>query len=347
MKVDYIVVGFGLAGMAFIHELEKRNKSFVVFDDNPNLSGRIIGGMYNPIILKRFTPAWNAHQMLEVALPFYRDIERKFNNKYIFQSKIYRILQSIEEQNNWMVASDKHVMVNYMIPKIVKENINGIKADFGFGVLEGVGRVDGEQIVEDYGNYLDNHFIKDRFSYEKLVINDNQVEYKDIEAKKIVFAEGSYLYQNPFFNYLPMRPAKGELLVIEVPELNMDFTLKSGVFMVPFGENKYVVGATYNWEDKTFDSTSKAQEELEKKLQKFLKLPYKILDYKVGIRPTIKDRRPLIGKHPKHSNLAILNGLGTRGIILAPGLAKALINHLEEEKPLNKEMDIARFSINS
>lgn len=75
-RVDYIIVGFGLAGMALAHELEKRGKSFVIYDHNPDRSSRIIGGMYNPIILKRFTPAWKAHELLQIALPFYREIER-------------------------------------------------------------------------------------------------------------------------------------------------------------------------------------------------------------------------------------------------------------------------------
>ncbi len=169
------------------------------------------------------------------------------------------------------------------------------------------------------------------------------VQYKNITATKIVFSEGSFLPQNPYFNYLPMREAKGELLLIKVPDLDIDFTLKSGVFMVPYGNNLYIVGATYNWEDKSFEPTQKAQEEIEKKLKKFLHLPYQIIDYKIGIRPTIKDRRPLLGKHPKYPNLAVLNGLGTRGIIIAPSIAQALYDNLENDKPILKEMDCQRF----
>jgi glycine/D-amino acid oxidase-like deaminating enzyme len=346
MKVDYIVVGFGLAGMAFVAELEKANKSFVVFDDNPNRSTRVVGGMYNPIILKRFTPAWKAHEMWQIALPFYKELERKFNKEYIFPIQIRRILKSIEEQNNWVVASDKAVMSVYMDPNLIHEEVKGLQANYGFGVINHVGRVAGETILEDYKNNLiqKQKYIKQSVDYHKIHITTDQIKYQDIEARKMIFSEGAYLPNNPFFNYLPIQAAKGEMLIIEVPDLAIDFTVKSGVFMVPLGNHQYIIGANYNWKDKTFKTTKEAQEEIESKLKKFLKLPYKLVDYKVGIRPTIKDRRPLIGKHPKYSNLAILNGLGTRGVIIAPAIAKILVEHLENNAPIPKEMHSKRFA---
>lgn len=345
MKVDYIIVGLGLAGLAFAVELDKANKSFIVIDDNPNRLSRVVGGMYNPIILKRFTPAWQAHEMWQVALPFYQELEKKFSKKYIFPIEIRRILQSIEEQNNWVVASDKRIMSNYMETDIIHENIEGIKAPFGFGKLKYVGRVTGEVLLEDYKKYLlsINKLKIETFDYNSLQISKDKVIYKGVEAKNVVFSEGSYVNQNPFFNYLPMQVAKGELLVIEVPNLNLYFTIKSSVFMVPYENNQYVVGATYNWKDKSFDATDIAKKEIEEKLNRFLKLPYKIVDRKVGIRPTVKDRRPLVGQHLKYTNLAVLNGLGTRGVIIAPFIAKTLFNAIENKQEVPKEMNIQRF----
>lgn len=345
MEVDYIIVGFGLAGLAFVAELEKANKSFIVIDDNLNKPSRVVGGMYNPIILKRFTPAWHAHEMWQVAHSLYLKLESKFSKKYIFPLEVRRILQSIEEQNNWVVASDKAVMSEYMNPNITTETVKGIKAPYGFGKLKNVGRVAGEMLLEDYKNYLkQKNLIKiETFDYNALDIKENQIIYKKIIAKKVVFSEGSYVDQNPFFNYLPMQVAKGELLVINVPDLTMDFTLKSSVFMVPYGDQHYVVGATYNWQDKSFDPTATAQKEIEEKLKRFLDLPYRIVDTKVGIRPTVKDRRPLVGQHPKYANLAVLNGLGTRGVIIAPAIAKILFNAIENHEPIPVEMNILRF----
>lgn len=344
MKVDYIIVGFGLAGMAFAAKLEKENKSFVVFDNNPNRRSRVVGGMFNPIILKRFTPAWQIDQMWTTSLPFYKEMEAKFDKKYYHPFSIRRILHNTEEQNNWVVASEKPIMSKYMQPNILTDKIDGINAPYGFGELKNIGKVDGEVLLKDYKTHLLNKdiYFEKEFDYKLLEI-ENALKYKEITAAKIVFSEGSYLHQNPFFNYLPMKEAKGELLLIKVPELNIDFIIKSGVFMVPFGNNTYMVGATYNWKDKSFDATQEAQDEIEIKLKKFLDLPYSIIEKRVGIRPTISDRRPLLGKHPKYENMAVLNGLGTRGIIIAPSIAHTLYENLENNIEIPEEMNSNRF----
>ena len=104
MKVDYIIVGLGLAGIAFAEELKKQKKSFVIFEDNSQNSSLVAGGMYNPLVLKRFTPVWNAKEQLKVALPFYKELEKKFEATYCYKVDIYRIFKSIEEQNSWISA---------------------------------------------------------------------------------------------------------------------------------------------------------------------------------------------------------------------------------------------------
>lgn len=345
MHKDYLVVGFGLAGLAFTSILERNSKSFFVIDNNIDASYRVIGGMYNPIILKRFTPAWRAHEMWLKSLETYQYFSKRYQTDFIQPFQINRILQSVEEQNNWTVASDKVIMKEYMQPEICHQTIEGIYAPFGFGVLEHVGRVEGERILQTYKSELiENGLLSNEtFQYEDIIFHDEYVEYHGNTFSRIVFSEGYQIQNNPFFNYLPMKVSKGEMLVVHVPDLKMQQSIKSSCFMVPVGNQMYIVGATYNWDDKGFELTENGKEELEEKLQSFLKIPYTILDYKTGIRPTVSDRRPLVGRHPKHKKLCLLNGLGTRGIIYAPALAEILFNHLEKGEEVDKEMNINRF----
>jgi glycine oxidase len=59
-ELDYIIVGCGLAGVSFCEELRAHGKSFVVFDDQSQQSSIVAAGLYNPVILKRFTAVWKA-----------------------------------------------------------------------------------------------------------------------------------------------------------------------------------------------------------------------------------------------------------------------------------------------
>ncbi|WP_299059886.1 FAD-binding oxidoreductase [uncultured Polaribacter sp.] len=345
MKVDYIIVGLGLAGLAFAEELIAANKTFLVFEDASQTSSLVAGGVYNPVILKRFTPVWNAKEQLEIAIPFYNKIEEKLNIIVDEKFIIKKAFKSIEDQNNWFSALDKPRLVDYLDPKLDENSYNGVVADFSFGNVNEAGRVDTAKLIKEYIAYLNAKKIIrfEKFNYDVLKIEEEILTYKDINASKIVFCEGFGVKQNPYFNYLPLNEAKGELITIHAPELNIDFLLKSTLFVLPIGDNNYKVGATFNWTDKTSKPSEEGKQELVDKLKKVIDVPYTIVDQTAGIRPTVSGRRPLVGIHPLYDNLIVLNGLGTRGVMIAPTVAKNLFNYLYNEAPLDEEIDIIRF----
>ena len=67
------------------------------------------------------------------------------------------------------------------------------------------------------------------------------------------------------------------------------------------------------------------------------------MEHKAGVRPTVSDRRPLIGLHPENKQLAVFNGMGTKGVMIAPYFADQLVNLLLNNKSLSEEVDITRF----
>ncbi|MEE3999762.1 FAD-dependent oxidoreductase [Tenacibaculum sp. FZY0031] len=344
-EVDYIIVGLGLSGIAFAEQLIKNNKSFIVFEDDSQVSSVVAGGVYNPVILKRFTPVWNGHEQLEKAIPFYQELEKKLQLTLDYKFTTKKVFTSVGDENNWFIASDKPMLSYYMNPKIAKEKIKGIIGDYGFGELKGTGRIDTPLLVKSYKEYIKSlkSLVEQAFDHSKVEILEDKVIYKEINAKRIVFSEGFGLKKNPFFNYLPLNGTKGETITIHAPQLQINFLLKGSVFVMPLGNDTYKVGATFNWTDKTSIPTEQGKKELEEKLQKIIAVPYTVIEQSAGIRPTVKDRRPLVGVHPEHSRLAILNGLGTRGVMIAPTVAENLFNHLENNEELDKEINIKRF----
>ncbi len=343
----YIIVGFGVAGFSFMQQLEENQRSFLVIDNYSQQSSRIAGGMYNPIILKRFTPAWKAAEMLPYALLQFKKAELNYGEKFVYPIDIYRKLASVEEQNNWSVAMDKPVMQDFMKP-VTFEEIDGIGAPFGYGVLKGTGIVNMNKVLNKAISLLEKKdlFKKENFDYSQLKIFPDYVEYKGIRAKNIVFSEGYGMTQNPFFNYLPLMGTKGEMLMIRT-EARIPYIVKSSAFLAPdvTTRGQYYVGATYHWTDKTNEPTEEARKQLEERLKKLLKKEYKVVSQKAGIRPTVKDRRPLAGRHPLYPNLYVLNGMGTRGVIFAPYVARELFKNIEFGLPLTAEISIERFPL--
>jgi len=337
-----------LAGISFCELLKANNKSFIVFDNQSQRSSLVAGGLYNPVILKRFTSVWKSEEQLEIALPMYTKLEKQLKKKLDFKIPVLRRFASTEEQNNWFIASDKPILNKYLSPEIVRNNNPYIDAPFGLGKVLNTGRIDTQVLVSSCRENLLNEskLIEEGFNYNSLIVEGMPFQYKNIKSKNIVFSEGYGVKENPFFNALPLKQSKGELLIISSPELKLDYVLKSDIFVLPLGEDLYRVGATYEWEDDTNKITQKAREELEFKLKKVIKCPFKVVNQIAGVRPTVVDRRPLVGQHKHIKNMYVLNGLGTRGVMIGPYVANELYDFIERGKPLDNEINIERFNSN-
>jgi len=342
---DYIIVGLGLAGISFCEQLENHNKSFKVISDSSQTSSLVAGGLYNPVVLKRFTLAWKANEQLEIGMPFYTDLETKLGVKLDYKLPVFRRFNSAEEQNLWFEASDRKGLGQFLSPEIHPNTNRYIDAPFGFGEVLHTGRIDTMKLVTSYKKFLldKQSLLEETFDAEALQIHENHIEYKSLKAKHIVFAEGFGLKHNPYFNYLPLVGSKGEYLFVRASDLKEEKAIKSSLFIIPEGNDSYRVGANYERNDKTNFPTTVAREELLQKFDKIVSCDYEVINQVAGVRPTVIDRKPLVGRHPEHRNLYILNGFGSRGVMVAPYTSEQLCKHIEKNKPLDSELDIIRF----
>lgn len=343
--LDYIIVGAGLSGITIAEELLSLGKSVRVFENNSQSSSTVAGGIYNPVILKRFTLAWEADKQLNIAIPFYRRLEEKLNVKLIYELPVYRKFHSVEEQNNWFSAMDKPSVAPFLDSSLVNFLNPCIPAPHALGRVKGTGKIDTALLLQEYREYLRRKdlFTSEEFQYEKLEICEDRLSYKGLEFNRIIFCEGFGLKKNPFFNFLPLQGNKGEYLIVKAKDLRLEVGVKSSVFILPLGDDLYKVGATYDHRDKSPFPTVEAREKLQEQLTKMITCDFEIVDQVAGIRPATKDRKPLAGQHPEISRLYCCNGFGSRGVLIAPTLAKEMVDFMEYGKELSSEVNLNRF----
>tara|TARA_R110002051_G_scaffold10175_8_gene38783 strand:- start:6633 stop:7691 length:1059 start_codon:yes stop_codon:yes gene_type:complete len=344
-KVDYIIVGLGLAGIAFCEQCLAAGKTVMVYDSGAPGASRVAAGLYNPVILNKYTLPWKAIEQFDLAMPYYKSLEVKLGVQLMQGLPVRKVFNSVEDQNNWFAASDRRGLDRFMEPKLVKNSFTEISAPYDYGEVRETGRIDIKTLQSSYQAYLEtsNAFAKAPFIHSDIVFEDQEISYQGVKARRIVFAEGYGVKQNPYFSALPLVGNKGEYIIIKAKELQLTVALKSSFFMVPLGDDYYKVGATFNWSDKDVVPTESAKTELIQKFTAIVDTPFEVIDQEVGIRPTTGDRRALVGVHPKYECLALLNGLGTRGVMASPLLAKYLFELLEMEIPLPEEINILRF----
>ena len=343
--LDYIVVGLGLSGVAVCSHLEKKGRTFKAITDGQRMASTVAGGVYNPVVLKRLTPTWKGAAFLDYALPYYRKLQEQLDIDVLQENCILRKFTSVEEQNNWFIASDQPNLNRFLSSRLQSNNNSAIVAPHGLGRVEETGRVDVPKLIAAYAAYLKRkeRLLEEEVDFEALEVHKQGVRYKKTEAKKLVLAMGHRALESPWFNYLPIQGNKGEVLVIKAPDLKLEAILKAADFVIPLGNHLYKAGATYNTSDLSFEPTEAARSRLIRNLERAINCSYVVMKHEVGIRPTVPDRRPLVGLHPEYSNLGILNGMGSRGVLLAPMMAISLIDHMENGTALEPETDIKRY----
>lgn len=339
--INFLIVGQGIAGTTLAHKLcENGNSVHLIDNKHESSSSLVAAGVIHPMAFKRVILSWKADSLIPVAKSYYDMFEAKFKTKVFHEHDMTRVFSSIEEQNNWQGR-----MADAPMKDIIGDEEFSLNFPFGSGKVNMAGRLDVALYLSRSKEFFKEKDIisEEQFDYNQLMVSDGGVNYKEIEAENIVFCEGFKINQNPYFNYIPLSPTKGEILIIKTKELP-DCILSQGCFVMPIGNDKYVLGATYDRENINQEITKLGKEQLIEKLKNIGDFNFEIIEHRAGVRPTTHDRRPILGSHPKHSNMYIFNGLGSKGVMLAPHFAEELVEHITKGLQLNEEVSVSRFS---
>ena len=338
-KVDYIIVGDGYAALFFAHQLIKNNKSFYLFSEGKKSASMVSAGIINPAVLKRFTTFWLAQEQIDSLKKTLSEIEGYTHKNYLIEKPILRVFHDEKEKELWLKKSNE---ISFLSNDFIK--INSIKNPFGCGKVNHSARLNVRDFFTDLMNYLEqnSHLIKKKFDYN--LVNTENSTYKEIQFKNIIFAEGMAVKENPYFSEIPVEANKGHHLEVKLSEkIEDDFTIKKKHFIFPLNENTYYYGGTYDREQTHHKIDNSAVEKLINALAEFYPNDFEVTQVKFGFRPTVKDRRPIVGNHPEFKNLYVFNGLGARGILNGNYFSINLYNHLENGEQIHPEVDVKRF----
>lgn len=344
-QLDYIIIGQGFAGSALALELSARGKKIMVIDEpDRNLSSRVAAGMVNPFASKGLIKTWMAETIFPHLHSFYASAERLLQTNFFFPALIYRPFLTIEEQNHW-IATTSDPSIAYFVDATFTTSTYGnqIHDPLGGIVARWGGYLDANLYLDSVRNWLVDleSFRGKRFNISELNETEAGVSYQDIHASKAIFCTGIPTASD--FGWLPVIKLKGEVLQIKLNEVP-DLIYNRGVYAVASGQPMiYKAGSTYQLKNITEGITEAGRNELEIKLKQLFKLPFETVGQDWGLRPTTIDRKPVLGYWPGFENRIIFNGLGTKGVSLAPYFSGVLADWLEGKIELKKEVNIKRF----
>lgn len=327
-----------MAGRNFqLQAIEKGFSTLVINESDKNYSSRIAAGIVNPVTGRYYALSWRADDIFPNLESYYKQWEERLQSTFFTPKKIVRVFSSAGEQNTWLSKANNPKYQPYCT--FLNKDIEGLKGQYGVLEVNRGGHLNLQAFMRACNKQLPSR--DEFFDYSEIDTHSNV--YKDISYRYLVFCEGFKLNQNPFFDFLPLVPTKGEIIQIKTDLKYQQETYIGAVFLQHKQDDIWWAGSTYKNHDDTTYKTPEMKANLESRLQRFLTLDYEVVEHLAGVRPAVKDRRPLLGKHPKSKDVFILNGLGSKGSSLAPLMAADLLNYILDGKPLHPEATIERF----
>lgn len=344
--IDSLIIGQGLAGSILAWQLMQRGQRVIVVADQSAASAsRVAAGLFNPVTGKRLLLQEDAETVIPAALSFYEHVEQRFKKKLFHKKKMLRILRSKNEcalfdQRTQNVAYRPYLGEASTAPSL-------LQAEHGIFVQRKTGYLDTNALLDCFKDFFVTHesYIESRFRHDDLVINKATVSWHGIDARRVIFCEGSMATKNSWFNWLPFQPAKGEILSFTSEQQLPEQIINGGKWLLPTADGNFKTGATYDQNLSNIEPSAAGKSELVDGLQSLLSSPlnFKLVDHQAGVRPNTLDKQPFIGSHPSQPQLAIFNGFGSKGSMLIPYYAERFASHLIDDSAIPEEADICRI----
>ncbi len=324
------IVGHGLAGCVLAMTCYRRKIPFSMSGvSRPGEASVASSGLIAPVTGRRYVKAWMIDELLESACDFYDWTRRLLGTSYFTPVEIIRFLKNDEAIIAWRKRQKDPAYRAYISDKRFWQlDI----LDKPYGILTGGYRLDTPGWLE-----ASRHFLAEE---GKLIITEEKLDSKHIPDRIVVLATGA---MDQVFSK-GIIPNKGEALVVRLPDWRWPGIVKEEIFIVPLTtKGTYWAGSYYeHWPEDPYPSETGRNAILEA-VRTIYTGRIDVIDHVAGVRPTVDDRRPLVGALPDQPGYFVFNGMGTKGTSLAPYWAGALLDHITSDVPLPTEVSPARY----
>lgn len=341
---DIVIIGLGIAGATLAAELRSRGVRVCTFDDHERVSAsRGAAGLISPVAGLRFGVLDEWQRWWDRASTFYSSmnaIEPVTCYRLVFGNDEWRFW---ERKRQWLssdlLADESTLPVDlaqYLAPP------SGVVA------IRAAARVDVGRVLQTVAQSLD----AEGMLYRRWIKEDEVAplpagwRVAGVECTHVVFCQGPALAESKRFGWLPRMFARGQritgtlehAIASEAVWLSM-----RGKSLLLVGQS-FSFGSTFDWETTEPIVTDDSTEHLRRQLEQYLRVKFRIEHVWAGVRPIMADLRPVIGEHPEYRRCWLFNGLGSRGVLLAPRLANILAEAiLGDNRTIPPRFDLRRF----
>ncbi|MEZ5942115.1 MAG: FAD-dependent oxidoreductase [Planctomycetaceae bacterium] len=348
MSGNYLVVGQGIAGSTLAWTLADAGHKVVVVDASPKANASsVAAGLVTPITGKRFThaPSWITEW--EVASRFYSQLEARLATRFWHVHPSVRWFADEDDKKVWQQRMQSGEYAGLDVHFVPARNDSTIYGPFGGFEMFPAARLDTMEYLRATRAYFRGQgaYVECDLDLNDVVPSSEAVHVPQLgmSFQGVVFCQGHSGSANPWFSHVDFRPAKGEILTLNIAGYDEERTQHFEVWLAPSESGTFRTGSNYEWDALDDVPTERVRGELLQRLSNRFRVPVEVSGHQAGIRPAVSDSRPVVGGHPNHPRLMILNGLGAKGTLWAPLASSFLLSLIADGEPAPAEWDVSRF----
>jgi glycine oxidase len=352
LKIDYLIVGQGLAGSLLAWHLLERGQQILVLDrDQAVTASKVAAGLVTPISGQQFSLPADIHTTLDLAQKTYRAMEARLGEVFYHDLPIVRLFQGAAEVSAWQkrLHNPERAFLYRDFYRDLAMDADLVHAEHGGFELQKGGWLNVRRLLEKMKEYLllrNSYRVAAAASREVVPRPGGGVGWQEVTARQIIFCEGWQARENHYFSNIPMNNARGDILRIHCQPLAEERRiLNRNGWLLPLGDGVFRAGASYDHSFADENPQPGGRREVEQKISGIIKPAFSILAHEAAIRPIIKRSQIYMGRHPLFPDLIYFNGMGSKGALNGPIHTLALVEHLLTGKPVAAQNDIARHFV--
>lgn len=338
------IIGGGISGITLALRFLEQGINAVVFDNGKPNSSKVAAGLWNPVVFKRLTPSWMVNRLLDELYLFYPKMELLTEGAFFNPMPIYKFINDDNELKMWKLKQNDTELFDITNPELKQIENNQYHQKLGYCQVLKSGFVNIPEYLNCAVNFLKskNAYINKEINYSEFNRESERIKFEDFDF--VIFAEGMRAKENLFFTDIKFNLCKGDVITFKADLQINNAVINNEGFIVPLGNNTYKIGSTYVWDDLSNTPTNEGYNKMIEKIKSLINVPFEVIKHEAGVRPTIIDRKPVLGFHPEIKNVYVFNGMGTKGVLLCPYFSKLATAHILDEATIPMEVSYERFS---
>ncbi len=345
MKIDFLIVGQGLAGSLLAWQLMRRNCKVIIVDNSLENASQVAAGLINPVTGMRLVKSSDVDDLLPAAKQCYAELARFFRQDFYIEKPMLRIFTSYKERDHAIKRLQDFNYQAYLGEMLA--NLEPLKTPYGCLIQQQTAYLLTRPLLQCLKDFFIAHV-----SYQQQIFTVADIQFQPrlhwqgIFPERIIFCEGYLASQNPYFNWLPFQAVKGEILTLNHHHNLPDMMLNYGHWIIPLNNQQIRVGASFDWQNLNNQPTEQGKNTLLNSIKTVLDdFHCEPVQHQANVRPCTLDKQPFIGFHPQHPQLGIFNGFGAKGSLQIPWYAQRFADLLINNIPLPATCDIQRHVI--